>query len=66
MDLYGNYLYMDLYGYVWIAMGLYGCMDSMDYYGFVWVCMDIVCSISRFSKEFILTLNLLKVGLVKP
>ena len=35
----------------------------MDCYGFVWI---LVVPFLGSSKEFILTLDLLKVGLVKP
>ena len=45
-----------------MAMILYGnylCIDTRGLYGLLWFCMDS-------SYEFILTLDLLKVGLVKP
>ena len=51
----------DLYGDVWISM------ICMELYGWLWVCMDISWfHFLGFSYEFILTLDLLKVGLVKP
>ena len=57
---------MEYYGYVfeygivvWMAMFLYGtCMEV-----FVWI---LVVPFLGFSEEFILTLDLLKVRLVKP
>ena len=36
-----DYIYDDIYGYLWISMDIYGYLwISMDIYGYLWISMD--------------------------